>query len=193
MRDEPVSLTWADVSARRLERNGLAKPWTTTDPAVVVGAMCGAHAQIPSAAELSIALRMNGATRVDVRTALHERHTLIRMDGPRGTIHLLATADLPMWIGGLASVPRPPSPFPADVRLSHEQTEEVVAAIGDALRDAELTVDELTEALVLAVGSWAGDLVMPAFQTLWPRWRQVATLAAHRGLLCHRVGPRAER
>ena len=42
----------------------------------------------------------------------------------------------------------------------------------------------LTEAVVARAGGWAGELVMPAFQTNWPRWRQVTDLAASRGVLC---------
>jgi hypothetical protein len=68
--------------------------------------------------------------------------------------------------------------------MSAEQTELVLAAISDALADAELTVDELTEAIVARTGAWAGDLVMPAFQGMWPRWRQVLSLAGIRGALC---------
>ena len=41
-----------------------------------------------------------------------------------------------------------------------------VAATGEVLADAELTVAELTAALIARVGPWAGELVMPAFQTL---------------------------
>lgn len=32
-------------------------------------------------------------------------------------------------------------------------------------------------------GAWAGEPVMPAFQTMWPRWRLVQAVAARRGLL----------
>ena len=39
-------LTWAQVIARRLARQGLAEPLRDTDPAGVVAAMCGAHAQV---------------------------------------------------------------------------------------------------------------------------------------------------
>jgi len=35
---------------------------------------------------------------------------------------------------------------PEPARFSTDQADEVIAAIGDALADAELTVDELTEA-----------------------------------------------
>jgi len=132
---------------------------------------------------VSLALRIEGATCADVRRALWEDGSLVKTYGPRGTVHLLATRDLPMWTGALSAVPAK-SPFPEGVRLTPEQTEQVVGAIGTALADAELTVDELTEAVVDLAGPWAGERVMPAFQDLWPRWRQAVGTAAHRGALC---------
>jgi hypothetical protein len=38
--------------------------------------------------------------------------------------------------------------------------------------------------VVAATGTWAGDRVMPAFQQMWPRWRQAVSTAALRGALC---------
>ncbi|MEU5545699.1 winged helix DNA-binding domain-containing protein [Streptomyces sioyaensis] len=181
---EAVRLEWPAVSARRLERSALAAPSASLDPAGIAGALCGAHAQVLSAAELSIGLRGEGLTRSAVRAALWDEASLIKMHGPRGTVHLLPAAELPMWVGALSALPPAPSPFAKDVRMTPEQTEEVVAAIGAALRDAELTLDELSEAVIAATGPWAGDLVMPAFQGMWPRWRQAITLASHRGQLC---------
>lgn len=181
---DAVRLRWPAVSARRLERSALAAPSPHLDPAGIVGALCGAHAQVLSAAELSIGMRGEGLTRSVVRKALWDEAGLIKMYGPRGTVHLLPAADLPMWVGALSALPSSPSPFTKDVRMTPEQTEEVVAAIGAALRDAELTIDELSEAVIAATGPWAGDLVMPAFQGMWPRWRQAITLASHRGQLC---------
>jgi acyl-CoA thioesterase FadM len=63
-------------------------------------------------------------------------------------------------------------------------TDEVMAAIGDALADTELTVDELTKAIVDRTGPWAGEQTMEAFGGRWPRWRQLTSTAAHRGMLC---------
>jgi hypothetical protein len=146
--------------------------------------MCGTHAQVLSAAELSIGLRLTGLTQTDIRAALWTERSLVKTFGPRGTVHLLSSRDLPMWSGALSAIPRPRSPFKEDVRLTDEQVDEVLAAIADALIDAELTVDELTEAVVRRTGSWAGDLVMPAFQGFWPRWRQVLSLAGISGVLC---------
>jgi len=184
MNPDTPGLSWPEVAARRMERSSLSAPSRQADPAEIVSAMCGAHAQVLSAAELSVALRVDGATRSDVRAALWDRRQMVKMYGPRGTVHLLTTADLPMWIGAFSSIPQSPSPFPKDVRMTEDQTEQVVAAIGKSLENAELTIDELTDAVVEGTGPWAGDLVMEAFQGKWPRWRQAMTLAAHRGVLC---------
>jgi hypothetical protein len=132
---------------------------------------------------MSIALRIQGATRRTVRRALWDEHRLIKTYGPRGTVHLLAADDLQIWTAALSAIPAR-SPFADDVRLAPEQAEEIVAAIAYALADTELTIDELDRAIVERVGTWAGDRVMPAFQDLWPRWRQVVGLAGNRGVLC---------
>jgi hypothetical protein len=182
------TMTWAEVSARRLARSRLTDATRIDDPAVISAAMLGVHAQVMSAAELSIGIRGETLTRADVRDALWRDRTLVKTRGPRGTVHLLAAADLPMWIGALSAVPAGRSPFSADVRMSAEQTDRIVAAIADAVEDAELTVDELTEAIVERVGTWAGDRVMPAFQDNWPRWRQVESIATNRGALCFGPG-----
>ena len=177
--------TWAAANARRLARHGLATPFASgTDPADIAAATVGVHAQVLSAAEISAALRVEGATRADVRRALWHDRTLVKTFGPRGTVHLLPAADLAAWMAALAAIPWR-SPFPDGVRLTTEQTEVVVEAIGEALSGSEPTVDELTEALGDLAGAWAVEPVMPAFQTLWPRWRQITDRAAYAGALCY--------
>ncbi|MFD4275926.1 winged helix DNA-binding domain-containing protein [Streptomyces cyaneofuscatus] len=184
-----VTVTWPEANARRLARQHLSGPVPGLSPAEAVGAMLGTHAQVLSAAELSVGLRGAGLTRTDVRTALWtedaDRRTLVKTFGPRGTVHLLPAADLPLWTGALSAVPTGPNPFPKDARMTPDQVEEVVAAIGAALTGAELTVDELSEEVVARTGPWAGDRVMPGFQEMWPRWRQVLHLAGHRGVLAY--------
>ncbi len=178
-----TSLTWTDVVARRLERHHLAAPGHAR-PADVAAAMSGAHAQVISAAELSIGVRLSYGTRADVRDALWVERSLVKTRGPRGTVHLLPTRDLPMWTGALSALPTGRNPFPENARMTPDQVEEVIAAITIALKDDELTVDELTDAIVAIAGPWAGDPVMEAFQGLWPRWRQIEHLAGYRGALC---------
>jgi hypothetical protein len=167
-----------------MARHALTEPANDLGPAEIAGVLCGAHAQVMSAAELSIGRRVAGATRADVQRALWEDRTLVKTFGPRGTIHLLSAADLPMWTGALAALPSSVAMHPEPVRFNPEQADEVIAAIGDALADTELTIDELTEAIVVRAGPWAGERTMEAFQDMWPRWRQLTSTAAHRGLLC---------
>ena len=53
----PAALTWRGVVARRMARHALVEPATEADPAGIAGVICGVHAQILSAAELSIGRR----------------------------------------------------------------------------------------------------------------------------------------
>ncbi|MFH8669849.1 winged helix DNA-binding domain-containing protein [Streptomyces anulatus] len=185
-----ATVTWTGANARRLARQHLhpdaaAGASPITSPGAAVAAMLGAHAQVLSAAELSVGLRGDGLTRTDVRTALWTDRTLVKTFGPRGTVHLLPAADLPLWTGALFTVPAGTNPFSKDARMTPDQVEAVVAAVAEALTGTELTIDELSEEVVARTGPWAGDLVMPGFRTMWPRWRQVLHLAGHRGALVH--------
>jgi hypothetical protein len=194
-----------------MARHSLTEPSAVLDPAGVAGLLCGAHAQILTAAEFSIGRRIAGATRADVRRALWEDRTLVKTFGPRGTVHLLPAVDLPMWTGALSALPASVPQHPEGVRFTAGQAAEVIAAIDDALADAQpaaegvtptaegiaaegraaegvaaegLTVDELTEAIAERTGAWAVERTMDAFQDKWPRWRQLTSTAAHRGVLC---------
>ncbi|MFC9353580.1 winged helix DNA-binding domain-containing protein [Arthrobacter sp. NPDC057013] len=177
--------SWAQVSARRLERQWLAAPSQAGSPSDIVRAMCGAHAQVMTAAELSVGMRSTVLSRADVRSSLREDGTLVRTFGPRGTVHLLPASDLSLWTGALGAMP--PNPALGQF-LTPAQTDEVVAAIADALRAAELTVDELTDAIAARAGSWAAEPVMPAFQAMWPRCRAAMGTAGFRGALCFGAG-----
>src|SRR5262249_17999816 len=136
----------------------------------MAGVLCGAHAQVLSAAELSIGRRIAGATRANVRRALWQQRTLVKTFGPRGTIHLLPAADLPVRTGALSALPPSVPAHPEGVRFTPGQADEVIAAIGDALAGAELTVEELTEAIADRTGPWAIEQTMEAFGGRWPRW-----------------------
>ena len=97
-------VTWSGANVRRLHRHALLPPAATgTDPAEIAAAICGAHAQVLSAAELSLALRIEEATRTAIQRALWDDHRLIKTYGQRGTVHLLATEDLPIWTAALSA------------------------------------------------------------------------------------------
>lgn len=179
-----MSLSWGHVTARRLVRQGLDAPSQGSRAVDIVRTLCGAHAQVLSAAFWSIGLRSASLSAPDISTALWTEHSLVKTFGPRGTVHLLAAQDLPLWVGALSALPASHHGHTREVRLSPEQSEEVIGAIAAALSDAELTIDELGEAVITATGPWAGERVMPAFNDLWPRWRMALARAGFRGALC---------
>jgi hypothetical protein len=180
-----MRVSWRAVTARRLARQGLVAP--LPDAVSAVTAMVGAHAQVMSAAELAIGLRTEGASVGMVPDALWRHHALVKTFGPRGTVHLVAASELGPWLRALSALPPRTSPIEG-VSLSADQTDAVVAAIADALAPVgsarQLTTEELGDEVVARVGAWAGDLVFPAFNGLWARWRQAIATAAYRGALC---------
>ncbi|HWD77637.1 MAG TPA: crosslink repair DNA glycosylase YcaQ family protein, partial [Kribbella sp.] len=173
-----MEISWQTVVARRMRRHGLTEPFGTAVDAV--RAMCGAHAQIAAAGELSVALRVAGAD----RAAVQRDEGLVKTFGPRGTVHLLPLDDLPMWTGALSALPSN-GQQPVPIRMSADEIDQVVVAIGEALAHDDLTVDELTEEVVRRTGEWARTPTIPAFQGAWARWRQAVNVAAHAGVLCH--------
>src|SRR6188508_237247 len=82
------SLTWAQVWGRRLARHALLTPQPRAHLVEVVRTVGGIHAQMMSAAELSIGVRLAGVTREDVRAKLWQRRSLVKTYGLRGTVHL---------------------------------------------------------------------------------------------------------
>jgi hypothetical protein len=177
-------MTWAEVCARRLERHGLLEPVKPAKLAEQVGRMCGAHAQIITAAELAIGIRVADTTRSSVQDALGQDHSLIKTYGPRGTVHLLPADDLALWTGALNHAPHVRQTPQKSRLMTPEQVEQVIDGIGKILIDAELTIDELTDALAEQVGAWAGEPALDAFQGKWARWREATDVAANRGVLC---------
>src|SRR3989442_1180294 len=77
------------VAAFRLTRHHLATPAPKASLARVAGDMCGAQAQIMSAAALSLRARIRGLRPEDVEKALWRERTLAKVWCMRGSVHLL--------------------------------------------------------------------------------------------------------
>lgn len=105
-----------------MARHALTEPAADLGPADIAGLLCGAHAQVLSAAEMSIGRRVAGATRADVQRAPWQERTLVKTFGPRGTIHLLP-AGLPMWTGALSALPSSVPRHPEGVRFTGRQAD----------------------------------------------------------------------
>ena len=168
-----TSLSWDSVLAWRLERQHLAARAPRDAALAVVSDIAGLHAQVASCAELTLWARVDGLERGDVAELLWERRALVKTWAMRGTLHLLAAAELPRYVGALARL-RPRHHVPAWLRahgLEREQAEAMLAAIADSLRGADLTREELAAKVAQRVGApdlaerlkgGFGDLLKPA-------------------------------
>ena len=96
-----LSLTWDQARERRLKRNFLTKPAARKNLAAAVGDLCCVQAQVLSAAELGIGLRVSLADQDTVRDALWKRRSIVKTYGPRETLHIVPSQELSMWMAAL--------------------------------------------------------------------------------------------
>lgn len=156
------------MRASRLARNHLAERSPRTRLVEVVRDVCGIHAQVTGSAELQLAARVEGIAQADVREALWERRVLAKTWTTRGTLHIHPADELSLWTAA---------------RWALEADEdELVPAIGEALRGRTLTRDELADAVLERVPSAPGD-------ELRSGWGYHLADAAFAGVLC--FGPPA--
>src|SRR3954465_7276394 len=132
-----ISLTWEQVQAWRLGQQRLAPRFDRRNFAEVVERALGVQAQVMSAAELSIGVRVEALTREDIRRALWQDRTLVKTWAMRGTIHIFAAEDLPLVVaarcagGGRHRL----SDF-LQLGFTEKQYEEFLLAVAQVLADA---------------------------------------------------------
>ena len=97
------TLSWAQVLGRRLARGRLLEP---ASPVEAASAAAGIHAQILSAAELSLSAR-TATTIAEVRAELWERRRLVKTWLHRGTLHVVPAVELPLWNAALGPPQEP--------------------------------------------------------------------------------------
>lgn len=144
--------------------------------------LVGIQAQVASAADLSLALRVRNG-RVGAATKLLADRRLVRSWAMRGTLHLFAAEDFPTIAAALPSR----ETWREAVWLKYfgvtlKEMEAVIAAVGEILDDGRArTRAELAEELTNRVGRKAGEGVRGS-------WGTFLKPAAFRGLLCQAAG-----
>lgn len=128
-----------------------------------------------SAAELSLAARVDGITRVDVLDALWERRALVKTWTLRGTLHLHPAEELHLWTGAVRAAS---GPRWEHLDLEPRAAEGAVMAIVDALDGRALLRQELAREVGVRVGSWARERLASG-------WGHLVGDAALAGLVCH--------
>jgi len=122
-----------------------------------VRAVGGIHAQVQASAELQLAVRVDGLTQQDVRDALWRDRTLVKAWTLRGTLHLHAADELPLW-HATRSPPEalPAWPDPAGVvhpAVDAGEAAELRAAVWESAGDEPLLREQLVDEVVRRVGT----------------------------------------
>jgi hypothetical protein len=172
--DKAIEVSRAQVNFFRLGRLCLSRRANVPDPAYIVSRICGAQAQVMSAAEMSIGTRVEDMTASHVRHALLKERRIIKTWAMRGTLHLLAAEDLPLYISALGHHLKESVASWLDRRgLDHRASDKISEAILDALEAGPLTRKELASGVCGLLGtqatkwiehSWGGVVKCTAFE-----------------------------
>ncbi len=181
--NEAMTLTWEQVLAWRMQRQHLARRDPRDQMVDVVADMCGLHAQLMSSAEIALWARVDGLEPEAVRRALWEERTLVKTWALRGTLHLLPSAEYPLWQAALSIYDHyTKGVWLRLAGLTPEGLERFLRALHQALEGPPLTREELADAVAAITGSpEMGDKVRGS-------WGSVLKPAAFRGLLCFAPG-----
>ena len=163
-----LEATWPQIHAFRLERHHLLRRAPRRDLVRVAGEIGGAQAQVMSSAELQLAVR-TAAPVGDVRDALWKDRTLVKTWLIRGTLHLVPSADLPLYSAALRTIRWTDAWF-RWLKMTQRELDSLVEAMGDALTDTPMTKEELTARVGRgrpahvreAIGGSWGSLLKPA-------------------------------
>lgn len=142
-----AKLTWRKALHWRMGRHGLLERGGG-DPLETTARICGLHAQVMSSAELTLWARHDDLPRDLVSGALWDDRTLVKLWAARGTLHLLPTTELSLWLGALGTYEHYLKPvWLRAFEIERHELERLMAAIGKALEGKPLTREELGAAV----------------------------------------------
>ncbi len=172
-----ADLTWPQVHAFRLQRHHLQGRAAARDLARVVGEIGGAQAQVMSAAELQVAVRVDCQVG-DVRDALWKDRALVKTWLMRGTLHLARAEDLPLYSAAMRGrwMRMRPS-YLKFMQITESEFWKLEEEIGAALDGRPLTREEL----IARVGKRKSPRI---HELLRSGWGGILKPAARSGLLC---------
>jgi hypothetical protein len=177
--DSPSTLTWNQVASWRMSRHILAERAAPDDLLGVASRLCGLHAQVASAAELSAWVRMHPGEPGAVSAALWQDRTLVKTWAMRGTLHLIVADELPTFMAARRTINRHLTPgYLKYFDLTRSQMVNLIESIGTALDGRCLTRDELA----LEVGRITGETRLG--DQLRSGWGSFLKPAAALGYLC---------
>jgi hypothetical protein len=172
------SLTWDRVLAWRLRRQ-LLDPIVSVGAPAVVRALCGLQAQVPSAAELAVAVRQDPPRPGGLAGALSER-TVFRTWAMRGTLHVLAPDHAGAFLSLVGAVRTWEQPsWQRNFGAGPEEIALLAATVAEVLDGRVLDRDELIEEVAARAGHRELD------EHLRSGWGALLKPLAWMGLLCN--------
>ncbi|WP_435591735.1 winged helix DNA-binding domain-containing protein [Nocardia sp. bgisy118] len=173
-----MRVTWDQVFGWRLARHYVAQPAASSVPELV-GRLCGVQAQVTSAAETAVALRSAAPEDGAVVRAL-SNGTLIKTWAMRGTLHAMTPAGAAAVLPLIASARTWEKPsWQRTFGATPTEVAALTEAVGGILADAELTRDELVEALL------ADKAFHKLGEELRSGWGALLKPLAWQGAICH--------
>lgn len=170
------TLTWQQVTGWRLTQQGLLPRLPRRKWIEAVTRTGGIQAQLMSAAELALAARVQDLSSQDVQTGLWKKRTLVKTWAMRGTLHLLAADELPLYAAARSHYDnRNWVGYFAYYGFSTEQYEALLAAVPQVLGSEPMTREALAAGLtkhtglphlheLIVASSWGSPLKPSAFR-----------------------------
>ncbi len=175
-----MSLTWDQVAAWRVARHSLGRRADRRQVVDIVQQIGGVHAQLMSAAELALGARVRGLSPADVQTALWNDRTLVKTWAMRGTLHLIAASDFPLYVGALSTLRHFERPSWLKYHgVSLDELEAIMESVQTTLGSSGMTRERLAEAIAERTGK------PKLAELLLSGWGALLKPAAFQGYLCY--------
>jgi Winged helix DNA-binding domain len=176
-------LRWDQVAAWRAARHHLDERVPAKAMLEVAGRIAGLHAQVLSSAELTLAARVEDLEPDAVRRALWEERSLVKTWAMRGTLHLLPSAEFPLWQAARSTTRLwETGAWQRGFGVTLAELRRLNDAVAQALDGQLLTREELAD----RVGELTGSKLLG--DKLRESWGALLKPAAALGLVCFAPG-----
>lgn len=149
-----MPLTWSNVLAWRVHQHHLDELQPADKILEVTERLCGLHAQVLSSSELTLWARVDNLPRRAVQEALWQSRDLVKVWAMRGTLHLFASRDYPMWQAALSQLRREVTPaWLKWYDITQAELNLLMRTMGEVLDGQLLTRTELADQVAKRTGS----------------------------------------
>ena len=169
-----------EIASFRLARHHLLDN-KGPDPVAICRNICGAQAQLMSAAYMQLWARNHSVTRSEIQDALWNKRTLVKSHFMRQTLHLIPADEFPLYISALKSSRVADAlRIMARFRIAREEAEDLTGLIMNALASGPLDRGDIGA----AVRSKVSKRVREWMGRVW----SIVRVPMAEGLVCYGPG-----